>query len=771
MAGSGTAWLFPGQGSQRRGMGAELISRFPEYVAKADSVLGYSLQELCQENPDNRLDMTQYTQPALFVVNALASLALAEAGVQPRMVAGHSLGEYNALFTAHCFDFETAVSLVQKRGLLMAEITGGGMTVVTGMSAGDVADLIARHGLTDLDVANQNSPTQLTISGPLTALRKAAEVLRQQDGVRCVPLNVSGPFHSRYMASAAERFERLLERADIADPRLPVVSNVTGDLYERGTVRALLTRQICEPVRWLDCMRCLREHGVTEVNEIGTGRILTTLWEGLPADNSSVLAEQRAAMPRRPPRPSADGPRQPAPEGAGSVGGVIVPEQLGSEDFRREYTVRYAYLAGSMYQGIASVDLVIRLGKAGLMGFFGAGGLRLADVAESIEAIQRELGRDGRYGVNLLYAVDDSGLEAATAKLYVDSGVRFVEAAGYTHVTPALVHVRFAGAYRDQSGRAHAPRHVLAKVSRPEVAAAFASPPSASILSELVSDGRLSPAEADAARDLPVSEDLCVESDSGGHTDGGVAFALLPAISRLRDEAMKRHGYVKRIRVGAAGGIGAPEAVAAAFILGADFIVTGSINQCSPEAGTSEAVKDILTGLDVQDTTYAPAGDMFEMGAKVQVVRKGTLFPARANRLYQLYRQHDCLEDLDQATRDTLEKTYFRRSFEDIWTETQNYLSSRNPAVLERAERNPKQRMAMVFKWYFIHSTRLALTGIEGERVNYQIHSGPAMGAFNCFLKRTDLEDWRNRHVEVIAERLMRGGANVLTERLNQLTQ
>src|SRR5262249_2810357 len=152
---------------------------------------------------------------------------------------------------------------------------------------------------------------------------------------------------------------------------------------------------------------------------------------------------------------------------------------------------------------------------------------------------------------------------------------------------------------------------------------------------------------------LPVSGELCVESDSGGHTDGGVALVLLPSMLRLRDSVAARHGYPGRIRVGPGGALCAPEALAAGFLLAAGFAVTGSVNQCTVEAGTSEAVKDLLAALDVQDTAYAPAGDLFELGARVQVARKGTLFAARANRLYQVYRQHQSLDDIDPATRGT----------------------------------------------------------------------------------------------------------------------
>ncbi|MFG2082103.1 ACP S-malonyltransferase [Micromonospora tulbaghiae] len=772
------AWLFPGQGSQARGMGADVLARYPDLVRRADELLGYSVRELCERDPDRRLRDTRYAQPALFVVHALTYLARVDDGGAPDVVAGHSLGEYGALFAAGCFDFDTGLRLVHERGRLMGEVTGGGMMAIIGLPMEQLAAELAEDALRVLDVANHNEPAQVVISGPQPALRVAADRLAGRAGVRCVPLNVSAPFHSRYMADAAARFARVLTGVTFREPRLPVISNVTARPYPPGAVADLLGRQIRSAVRWWDTVRWLREHGVTGVAELGPGTVLSRIWRTAETVPAAAPAAGLPARVATAPAPSAPAPSaSPAPASPAAVAGPpAVPrpvraELLGSAAFRRAYGVRYAYLSGSMYQGIGSVDLVLRMGRAGLLGFFGAGGLTLDEIDDALGVLGRELGRGGPYGANLLHAVDDPDHEAAVAALYVRHGVRFVEAAGYTGITAPLVHARFAGAHRDAHGRPVAVRNVLAKVSRPEVAEKFLRPPEESLLRRLVDDGRLTTAEADVARELPVSADVCVESDSGGHTDAGVALTLLPTMSRLRDRVVAEYRYPERPRIGAAGGLGAPEAVAAAFTLGAEFVVTGSVNQCSPQAGTSPAVKDILATLDVQDTTYAPAGDMFELGARVQVVRKGTLFPARANRLYQLYRQHESLGDIDARTRRTIEDTYFRRSFDEVWDGTRRYLQRRHPEQIPRANRQEKHRMALVFRWYFVHSSRMALRGVLDERVNFQIHTGPAIGAFNRFVDGTDLADWRDRHVDVIAERLMEGAAALLGTRYHQFTE
>jgi trans-AT polyketide synthase/acyltransferase/oxidoreductase domain-containing protein len=231
---------------------------------------------------------------------------------------------------------------------------------------------------------------------------------------------------------------------------------------------------------------------------------------------------------------------------------------------------------------------------------------------------------------------------------------------------------------------------------------------------------------------------------------------------KLRDEMLKKYGYHRNVRVGVAGGIGTPEAAAAAFILGADFVLTGSINQSTVEADTSDTVKDLLQQMNVQDTEYAPAGDMFESGARVQVLRKGVFFPARANKLYDLYRMHNSLDEIDAKTRRLIQERYFRRSFTEIYEEVKAFYSA---AELEKAERNPKQKMNLVFKWYFDHATSLALTGTPGQEVDYQIHCGPAMGAFNQWVKGTELEPWRNRHVDEIGVKMMKEAAELLNQR------
>ena len=447
----------------------------------------------------------------------------------------------------------------------------------------------------------------------------------------------------------------------------------------------------------------------------------------------------------------------------------ISAESLGDAQFKSDHGLRYAYLAGAMYKGISSKELVVAMGRNGMLGYLGTGGMAFDAIESSIRYIQENLARGQAYGMNLLCSLDRPDIEEYTVDLFFKHGVRFAEAAAFMRVTPSLVRYRLRGIGRNARGEIEAPQRILAKVSRPEVAAAFMQPPPEEIVRALLSAGRITAAEAELSAHVPMAEDVCVESDSGGHTDQGVAFALLPAMFALRDSAMRAHGYRKRIRVGAAGGIGTPHAVAAAFIMGADFVLTGSINQCTQEAGTSAEVKDILQELNVQDTTYAPAGDMFELGAKVQVARRGLFFPARANKLYELYQRHGSIEEIDERTRQQVQEKFFQRSFDEVWAETRAYYAKILPHTVHEIERNPNHKMALIFKWYFVHTTRLAMQGVPDGKVDYQIHCGPALGAFNQWIKNTPLASWRNRRVADLGHRLMSGAAELLNERFATL--
>lgn len=756
------AILFPGQGAQFRGMGKDLFSQYREMTATASDVLGYSIEKLCTENSDGKLNLTQYTQPALYVVNALGYCKLRDDGMAaPDFVAGHSLGEYNALQAAGVFDFVTGLRLVQRRGELMGAVRNGAMAAVIGVDEESLAAMLKQHQLTSIDLANFNTLSQIVIAGPGDAIRQAEKVLTANN-VRCVVLNVSAAFHSRYMNDARQTFSNYLQQFQFNAPQMRVIANVSARPYLQAEVAATLARQISSPVRWTDTVRYLMGAGCQQFVEVGA-TVLTRMVDDIRKTATPLMLKQEpvvAGDAGLPARTSVDGGGRQA----------LLPEALGSALFRQRFGVKYAYAAGAMYRGIAAPRLVVRMGKAGLIGFFGTGGLSFSEIEKGIQFIQGELRNGEAYGLNLLANYAYPALERQTIELYLRYNVKIIEAAAFMQITPALVLFRLTGLKRGKDGKVEAAHRILAKVSRPEVAEAFMSPAPAHIVQQLFSEGRISAEQVELAKRSPVAEDICVEADSGGHTDGGIPSVLFPAMLRLKSEMENKFAYSEPICMGLAGGIGTPEAAAAAFMMGADFILTGSINQCTVDAGTSDDVKALLQDINVQDTEYAPAGDMFETGAKVQVLKKGVFFPTRANKLFSLYNHYGSLDEIPEKTRKQLQSTYFKKTFEVVWEETRKYLEGEDlHHEIVKAEANAKHKMALVFRWYFGYTSRLALSGTHEERINYQVHTGPALGAFNQWVKGTPLESWTTRHADEIGKKLLEETAAYLNRSLDRL--
>ena len=259
-------------------MGGDFFDRFPDWTTAADQTLGYSIRELCLDDPRDELGQTRFTQPALFVVNAMTWRAREQEGrPQPDFLAGHSLGEFNALLAAGVFDFTTGLALVQRRGRIMSAVRGGGMAAIIGLTPERIEAVLAESEAgRRLDVANFNSFDQTVIAGPkddIDAVRPAFKVA----GGRAIPLNVSAPFHSRYMRDAQEEFTAYLRGFALEAPRIAVVANVTGRPYDPGGVGDTLARQIGSSVRWLDSVLFMLDRGVADVEEVGPGQVLTKL--------------------------------------------------------------------------------------------------------------------------------------------------------------------------------------------------------------------------------------------------------------------------------------------------------------------------------------------------------------------------------------------------------------------------------------------------------------------------------------------------------------
>ncbi|MCU7836776.1 MAG: PfaD family polyunsaturated fatty acid/polyketide biosynthesis protein [gamma proteobacterium symbiont of Taylorina sp.] len=436
----------------------------------------------------------------------------------------------------------------------------------------------------------------------------------------------------------------------------------------------------------------------------------------------------------------------------------VVPEQLGDPQFKAFYGVKYAYMTGAMANGISSEELVISLGQRNILASFGAGGLDLQRVELAIKKIQQAL-PNGPYVFNFIHNPSEPAIEQGTIDLYLKYGVNVIEAAAFFTLTPSLVYFRAKGLVQAQDGSIQIHNKIIGKVSRREVATVFMQPAPEAIVNQLLAQGAITQQQAQLAMQVPMADDITVEADSGGHTDNRPLSVLLPSIIALRDEVQAQRQYPVEIRVGAGGGVGTPDAALACYMMGAAYVVTGSVNQSCIEAGASEHTRKLLAEAGMADVVMAPASDMFERGIKLQVLKKGTLFPMRAQKLYELYTTYNGLSDIPKPELEKLEKQILQNSVDTIWQETVKFFQQRDPSIIEKAQNNPKKQMALVFRWYLGLSSRWSNAGVAGREFDYQIWSGPAMGAFNDWVAPTYLKDYKNRRVADVAEHLMYGAA------------
>ncbi|WP_462202531.1 ACP S-malonyltransferase [Frankia sp. CcWB3] len=697
-------WAFPGQGSQRKGMADGLFERFPDLTAQADEVLGLSVRELAGDL--RRLDDTRHLQPVMFTVNALRYLDLAAAAPQPDFMVGHSLGEYSALFAAGAVDFTTGLRLTARRAELMGGIRGGGMLAVLGLDEDRLRQVLVAADAPDVEVANYNSSREIVVCGPRAQVRAIAPLVRAAGAAKTKLLQVSVAAHSRHMAPAAARLRQALDRVVFAEPRVPVLSNATVEPHTADRVPELLERQLCAPVQWRRTMRYLLDRGVEELVEVGPGTVLTKLWAQAREEWASVAVAEPVAVGRP------TGSREPADPGETAdvrePDEVVVPaavatwvgpapaERLGAAGFRERYGLRLAYAVGASGVGANGSRLVSAAAGAGALGFADAPVSWLATTWRA------------------------DGPPAAD--------VRVVEVDLPLGPTPELVRFRFTGAHRDRHGRARPARHVVARVMGLDCARAFLNPPGPAVLEALVRAGALTSAEADAARHLPVASDLAVASPAGWHGGGLTMLHLLPEVRALA------RGVPQPVHVGVSGGVGTPEQAAAAFALGADFLLTTSVNLCAEESALTAATRAHLAALAPGDTGWTPDPSHFTLGARSEVLRRGTLFAARANHLVDLYRRR---AEPDAATLRHVEETYVGHPLDQI----------------AEGVADPRRRLAEALRWYLRRAAAWR-DGAPEQPLDYRLPCGPDLAAFN--------RDPGRRAVAGIADHLMAGAADLV---------
>ena len=436
----------------------------------------------------------------------------------------------------------------------------------------------------------------------------------------------------------------------------------------------------------------------------------------------------------------------------------VPTSSMGSSDFVRDHHLAHAYVGGSMANGIASVDLVEALSRDGSLGFYGAAGQTPDKVAQALSELQSRC-PDKPWGCNLIHSPSEPTIENEVSRLISTREIRHVEASAYLDISEPLIRLRLQGLEKGPGGEVRAKTSIMAKASRLEVARKFLSPAPEPIVRKLLASGEITAEQSQWAKEWPLCDDLTAEADSGGHTDNRPLTTLVPAFCKLRDTLAGNLHRTAKVRIGAAGGLGTPDAIAAAFALGAGYVVVGSVHQACSESGSSPKVRDLLATAGPADVIMAPASDMFEMGVHLQVLRRGTMFGPRARRLLELYRAYDAIDEIPTNDRQRIENEIFRMPLEEVWSHTRNFFLEREPSQIERAEQDSHHRMALIFRWYLGKSSDWANSGDPQRALDYQIWCGPAMGAFNEWTRGTTLEFPAGRGVARVSRALMAGAA------------
>lgn len=441
---------------------------------------------------------------------------------------------------------------------------------------------------------------------------------------------------------------------------------------------------------------------------------------------------------------------------------AVYPEWLGDGAFLKTHGSRFAYVVGEMARGIATPHMVVEAVRAGCLGFYGSAGLRPETISEGLSEIEKGLGQDApAWGANLIHSPQQPGYERAVVDLFLSRGVSRVSASAFMTLSREIVRYSASGLARAADGQVVRRTHVFAKVSRAEVARHFMAPAPDGMLRDLVANRDITPEQADLAARVPVAADITAEADSGGHTDNRAAGPLFSSLLEARRQSAEAHGLdPDLIRIGLAGGIGTPWAAAAAYQMGAAYIMTGSVNQAAAESGLSVAGRKLLAEAGPADIAMAPAADMFEQGVEVQVLKRGTLFPMRGKRMREIYKSRDSFETCTPAEQKFIEDA-LGEPFASAWAKTRAFLENSNPQDLARADQDPKRQLALVFRRYLFFGAQWAREGDTSRLRDYQIWCGPAMGAFNEWVKGSPLEALENRTVKQIAWNLLDGAAHI----------
>ncbi len=739
------AYIFPGQGSQFVGMGKELFAEFPDMVATADEILGYSIENLCTQDKDKKLNQTQYTQPALYVVEAMSYLKAIQEGVQPDVVAGHSLGEYSALFAAGVFDFATGLKLVKRRGELMSTAkVDGGMAAVLNIDAERIASILHKGNLSEIDVANFNKPTQTVIAGPKDQLAVAARLF-ERAGANFVPLNVSAPFHSRYMQPIEAEFSDYLQQFEFQPPRIPVMSNVTARPHDFTTIKKQLAQQISQSVLWTDTIRYLMSQGDFHYRELGPGEVLTKLVSSIvqhceplqevtPLENYRRSDESAKLLSSH--LPSSD-THKAAPI---SEARKIIGDDHGLADF---YQVQSNYVIRPL--DYHQHGLINELAKSGSLTFVALHHDAIIKDEQAVEKVASLSKRYSNLGVGFTADIIYPEREASLVNRLLDTNIQHFYVKHYFRISTALTKLRIKTALRNEYRGT-----LMVEVGSLEEARIFLRPPTRKILEQLQSSGEITAQEATQALDINLADAIVYNGD----------WRELQSLVQLRDSLFNTDSslHQKRPYIGSTGAIGSPVSIARAINCGADFVCAGDIFLCAQESNLDISVKHLLRNVDNSNFIQIPDVDLFEFGRKASVVNSQSDYIYAATSLYSLWKKEPSLETMSDGGKTYLETHFFREGLENAWgnlVEQNRYLSH---ADITAASANSRFKMTLLFKHYLKqlqHTSPLQVGELDRE-----------IADLNQWLAKNSEASWDGQRAYSIVNHLVETAAKMIDQNM-----
>ena len=442
-----------------------------------------------------------------------------------------------------------------------------------------------------------------------------------------------------------------------------------------------------------------------------------------------------------------------------SICAMLPPQNLsdlGNKNFQEVHGVKYSYCVAPFEREVCSPKLVAELAQQGILGFCPVEYMDTHQVNETLTKL-RSLSNGKPYGVGYKYHPHHPDLEEHMLELFVSADVPRLFLSHYVQATKAMVHYRLTGLTANDKGVPQPKHQLFIRVPHTGLAEYFAQPAPQDLIDALVTEGRLTEEEGLLGSKLPLSQDIIVDGDvsrTGGKQD---IVSLFPALRHSLRRA--KIGRSVEVRVGVAGELATPEAINAAFKMGADFVVTGSVNGLTIEAGGSQARKELLAKAKPEDFVSAPSFEYLDADYRVRVTKFGTMFATKANRMEELYRATDSLDGLTHEGLKFLEQKVFQCSLVEAYDKAEPFLRQWWPNLVEQATTSPKVRASLLLKWFLFESNQWAIDGVQGRQMDYQVRGDGAVGSFNLWRENTEFNDISKISVVQLALNLLKGAA------------